>query len=86
MFAVAPEYRGKGLTTILLNEVISYYKGKDYKHIEAYPATNKKVDSANYHGPLKLFLRHGFTIEQELSEYDDFGDYEEYAIVKRILI
>lgn len=82
---VLPSYRRMGYAHQMVQKVIDHYSTSHYRRMEAYPAINKTSDEQNYHGPLSLYLKHGFQITKRLSEYDDFGDYEEYAIVQREL-
>jgi GNAT superfamily N-acetyltransferase len=81
-FYIMQEYRGKGISNILLNYIIDYYKSYNYDYIEAYPAVNKLKSNENYHGILSSFLKSGFSIFKEMEEIDDFGDYEKYNIVR----
>jgi GNAT superfamily N-acetyltransferase len=59
-FIVAPEYRKKGIATRLLEHAISDFKDNCYNIIEAYPKLTGETDSENHHGPLQMYLNHGF--------------------------
>lgn len=81
-FYIMQEYRGKGITNILLKHIINYYDNGKYDYLEAYPSTNKIKSNENYHGPLSSFIKNGFSIFKEMEETDDFGDHETYNIVR----
>lgn len=69
-FLVAPGYRKKGISAMLLNKIIFYYGEKKFRFLEAYPLKDESSDSKNYHGPLSLFIKHGFYIEKEYESCD----------------
>ncbi len=58
-FELAPDYRGKGITHLLLDRIIRDAKEEGYSYIEAYPFLD--TDFAwQYHGPIPLYEKHGF--------------------------
>lgn len=59
-FIVAPGYRRKGIATRLLEYAIRDFKNDCYNIIEAYPKLVSKTDAEDHHGPLKMYLDHGF--------------------------
>lgn len=81
-FYILKDYRGKGISKMLLKHSIDYYRSGGYAYVEAYPSVNKIQSSENYHGPLSLFLKNGFSIVKEMEEVDDFGEFEKYYIVR----
>lgn len=67
-FVIAPEYRGQGIATTLLERVIADAKAEGYTVVEGYPKLNEIRDANNYTGPLRLHEKLGFT---ELARYKD---------------
>ena len=57
---MAPEYRGQGVATAMLEKVIADAKADGYDYLEAYP--NKEDTDAyyNYVGPYNLYKKFGF--------------------------
>jgi GNAT superfamily N-acetyltransferase len=81
-FLVAPDYRGKGVCTALLNAACDKFHRDGLKIAEGYPSTLQKRSvnipwaEANYKGPLDVYLRNGFAIHQQ---------FERFAIVRKNL-
>jgi GNAT superfamily N-acetyltransferase len=67
-FLIAPNYRKKGISRLLLKEACRAYKNKKFDCMEAYPIKNGKSDAHNYHGPYSLFLSEGFLVVKELEQ------------------
>ena len=59
-FSVAPEYRGCGVATALLEYVCQDAKNEGYELIEAYPFTHNENHA--YHGPLPMYKKNGFEL------------------------
>ncbi len=59
-FTVAPEMRGKGIASALLEKVIEDARADGYDYIEAYPNKEKTDMYYNYVGPLNLYKKFGF--------------------------
>lgn len=64
-FTVAPEMRGKGVATALLNHVMEDAENEGYEYIEAYPNKEKTDMYYNYVGPFDLYKKLGFDIYAE---------------------
>lgn len=75
-FLVAPGFRNKSVAGRLLKRVCEDYKDKGYQYLEAYPRTRAKSAAENYHGPLSLYIKHGFEV---------FKEYKNYRIVRKKL-
>ena len=60
-FEIAPEYRGRGLATALLQRVCEDALKDGYKYVEAYPAIREK-EEPNFTGPVRLYEKLGFTL------------------------
>lgn len=67
-FVVDKNHRGKGIATALLNEACKDFKFQDYDYVEAYPRKSPENDAENYHGPMTMYLKSGFIVNQELDE------------------
>lgn len=76
-FVIAPQYRGHGIASRLLDAAIERLRGKGLRAIEAYPG-RIVGDSAqsHYRGPLSMFLRAGFEAYRET---------EHYIVVRKLL-
>lgn len=59
-FAIAPGYRGKGLSTALLERIIEDAKLQGYAAVEGYPRIQKDHQPYDFNGPLRLFEKAGF--------------------------
>ena len=57
-FSVAPEYRGCGVATALLEYVCKDAKADGFDLVEAYPFAHNENHS--YHGPLSMYKNYGF--------------------------
>ena len=60
-FEIAPEYRGKGIATALLNRVVSDAKADGYIAVEGFPQVHSERFEWDYTGPVSLFEKAGFT-------------------------
>ncbi len=68
-FIIAPDKRRKGIGSRLLDAAIAHHRDGGIRRFEAYPARNASGDASNYHGPLSLYLSHGFSIVRECEDY-----------------
>lgn len=59
-FAVAPDMRGKGVASALLNRVIEDAEIEGYEYVEAYPNKEEPDIFYNYVGPLPMYIKLGF--------------------------
>jgi ribosomal protein S18 acetylase RimI-like enzyme len=59
-FIVAKAYRWQGIATRLLDAACEGFRRDGLRIVEAYPRTDAKSESTNYHGPLQMYLRAGF--------------------------
>ncbi len=68
-FIIAHDYRRRGISSMLLKAVLDHYRNTGVMFIEAYPPKDAHGDAANYHGPLSLYVKNGFSVEEELDSY-----------------
>ena len=66
-FEIAPEYRGKGVATALLQQAITDAKAEGYLAVEAFPVIRKERYEWDSPGPLRLYEKAGFS---KVSEKD----------------
>jgi ribosomal protein S18 acetylase RimI-like enzyme len=60
-FVIASQYRGHGVATRLLEEVVERLRGKGLRAVEAYPPNESDgTAQGNYRGPLEMYRRAGF--------------------------
>lgn len=59
-FCIAPEYRGKGVATALLERVCEDAKADGCTAVEGYPRLHDKLDPFDYTGPVRLYEKAGF--------------------------
>jgi GNAT superfamily N-acetyltransferase len=67
-FAIAPEYRGMGVATALLERVFSDARAHAYAAVEGYAQVQRDRVHYDYNGPIRLFERAGFV---EVARLDD---------------
>ena len=60
-FEIAPEIRGRGVASMLLDRVISDAAKEGYAFVEAYPAKKADDETENYAGPAALYEKAGFS-------------------------
>ena len=64
-FEVAPDYRGKGVATALLNRVISDAKAEGYIAVVSFPEMRTERYEWDTQGPVRLYEKAGFTKASE---------------------
>jgi GNAT superfamily N-acetyltransferase len=64
-FTIAPDKRGKGIATALLDRVCVDAKEQGYEYIEVYPTSGSKDMYVNHHGPDSLYYKQGFILHKE---------------------
>lgn len=62
-FAIAPEFRGKGIASMLLKRVCEDAEKEGYEYLEAYPNTNYVDTEHDFMGPLTMYEKLGFSLE-----------------------
>lgn len=68
-FMVYHRNRRQGVSSALLEKVVKTYRaGGGNRIIEAYPL-NEGVRGIHYHGPLGMYLKHGFRVHKKLETY-----------------
>ena len=60
-FEIAPEYRGKGIATELINRVCDDAKSAGYLAVEGYAKLSDNRNDFDFQGPVRLYQRAGFT-------------------------
>ena len=64
-FEISPEYRGKGIATLLLNRICNDAELDGYKYVEAYPMISEGVQGLAFTGPKRLYEKAGFDIVEQ---------------------
>ncbi|NMA25622.1 MAG: GNAT family N-acetyltransferase [Clostridiales bacterium] len=59
-FEIAPEYRGKGIATALLQRVIDDARAEGYIAVEAFPVVRDERFEWDSTGPIRLYEKAGF--------------------------
>jgi GNAT superfamily N-acetyltransferase len=67
-FAIAPEFRGKGISTMLLESVCKDAGNDGFDVIEAYPNKSFVDTEQDFMGPVKLYEKCGFIACYEVNE------------------
>lgn len=75
-FLIEPGSRKKGVAGRLLERICEDFKRERYQYLEAYPRVSVRSDAENYHGPLSMYLKEGFSI---------FKEFEDYLVVRKKL-
>ena len=58
---IAPDYRGKGIASKVLEKVCDDAKNEGYLYVEAYPFLDEKY-AYQFHGPAKMYKNRGFQL------------------------
>ncbi len=61
-FEICPEYRGKGIASLLLDRVCQDAQRDGYACVEAYPAKSEGMQGLAFTGPRRLYEKAGFLI------------------------
>lgn len=64
-FEIAPDYRGRGIATQLLNRVCEDAYLDGYIYAEAYPAKNEALCGLAFTGPRRLYEKAGFVLTEQ---------------------
>jgi ribosomal protein S18 acetylase RimI-like enzyme len=67
-FTIAPDMRGKGIATRLLDRICSDVKEEPFSCLEAYPIKGEGNCFAHYGGPYKLYENKGFNVYKEFEK------------------
>lgn len=67
-FEIAPDYRGKGVATALLNRVILDAKANGFSSVVSFPVKRNEKYDWDCAGPIRLYEKAGF---QKISEHGD---------------
>lgn len=59
-FEIAPEYRGKGIATALLNRVCEDALKEGYDKAEVYPVVRDAYEKLDFTGPIHMYEKAGF--------------------------
>jgi GNAT superfamily N-acetyltransferase len=59
-FTIAPEYRGRGIASALLERVVADAESEGYAAVEGYPRLHDCRDPYDYTGPVSMFEKAGF--------------------------
>jgi GNAT superfamily N-acetyltransferase len=78
-FEIAPEYRGKGVATALLNRVIADAKTEGYLAVVSFPVVREERYEWDCRGPVRLYEKAGFVKVTE-------PDRDERIIMRKELI
>jgi len=71
-FVVAPEQRGQGVATTLLQAACDGLRGQGLRWVQARPLRHASGPAANHLGPLAMYLAAGFAIMGEDSQGNVF--------------
>jgi GNAT superfamily N-acetyltransferase len=61
-FEICPEYRGKGIATLLLDRICQDARSDGYTYVEAYPVNSKDIQALAFTGPRQLYEKAGFIV------------------------
>ncbi len=67
-FEIAPDYRGKGLASMLLQRVCEDAKEEGFKYVEAYPVKDGGYMGQAFTGPIHMYEKAGFEITAQNGE------------------
>ena len=64
-FEICPEYRGKGIATLLLRRVCEDAQAEGFAYVEAYPMKTVNEQGLAFTGPRRLYEKAGFSVWAE---------------------
>jgi len=67
-FAIAPDMRGKGIATLLLERVCQDAVSDGFDFVEAYPFKEFKSANDDFMGPVEMYIKNGFTAYAETND------------------
>ena len=59
-FEISPDYRGKGIATLIVKKICVDAKEEGYSFVEAYPAADGGYEGIAFTGPVRLYQKCGF--------------------------
>lgn len=68
-FLIHPDYRRQGIAQKILDRIIADYSITDYDYIETYPKKGKLSNIGSFRGPLELYQKNDFVLQQERDTY-----------------
>lgn len=68
-FEIAPEFRGRGIATALLQQVIADAKAEDCAAVVSFPVERDKRYEWDFTGPVRLYEKAGFTKAAKQDDY-----------------
>lgn len=76
-FLISPDFRRKGIAEKLLQQICTDYALNNYEYIEAFPRNGDFSCEGHFPGPLNLYKKYDFKIENELEHH--------YIVRKRLI-
>ena len=67
-FEIAPDYRGKGIASMLLQRVCEDAKAEGFKYVEAYPAKDGGNLGKAFTGPMRMYEKMGFEVVEQAEQ------------------
>ena len=61
-FEISPDYRGKGIASMLLQRVCEDAKAEGFKYVEAYPVKDGGYMGMAFTGPMHMYEKAGFEV------------------------
>ena len=67
-FEIAPDYRGKGIASMLLQRICEDAKEEGFKYVEAYPVKGGGYMGMAFTGPMHMYEKAGFKVVEQKGE------------------
>ncbi|MBP5603378.1 MAG: GNAT family N-acetyltransferase [Treponema sp.] len=67
-FEISPDYRGKGIASMLLQRVCEDAKSEGFKYVEAYPVKDGGYMGMAFTGPMHMYEKAGFEVVSQTGE------------------
>ncbi|MFH1879818.1 MAG: GNAT family N-acetyltransferase [Bacillota bacterium] len=64
-FTIAQGYRNQGIASALLRHALDDLAAQGIRQVEAYPVIHNDSQEHNYHGPLRMYLKMGFSLVRQ---------------------
>ena len=67
-FEISPDYRGKGIASMLLQRICEDAKAEGFKYVEAYPVKDGGYMGMAFTGPMRMYEKAGFEVVEQKGE------------------
>ena len=84
-FEIAPDYRGKGIASMLLERVCEDAKAEGFKYVEAYPVKDGGYMGMAFTGPMHMYEKAGFVYRGKQHWYAENTGWTDFLLYEKLL-